>query len=112
MTGTVILITVGGIVIGLAIIGFLLFLIQRKLEVKLNKFKLLAVGSAIGIPVFAILHNVVYGVGILILGNDCWEAGDEAVIFMIALFVCPIGILVGVVGSKILGRNKVDKKRS
>ena len=110
MAGTVILITIGGIVIGLAIIGILLFLIQRKLEVKLNKFKLLAVGSAIGIPIFAILHNVVYGIGILMLGDNCWEAGDEAVIFMIALFVCPIGIVVGVVGSRILGRNKIDEK--
>ena len=61
MAGTGILITIGGIVIGLAIIGILLFLLQRKLEVKLNKFKLLAVGSAIGIPVFAIFWGMLDG---------------------------------------------------
>ena len=77
---------------------------------KLNKFKLLAVGSAIGIPVFAILHNAVYAVGIMMFGDKFWDAGDEAIIFIVALFVCPIGILVGVVGSRILGRTKIDEK--
>ena len=99
-------ISLGGILIGLAIIGIILFLIQRKRKLKLNKFQLLAVGSGIGIPVFAILHNVVYGLGIVWFGDGFWAGGEEPVLFIITLIVCPIGLLVGVVGSVILRRHR------
>ena len=106
MTETVLFVTLGGTLVGFIIIGILLFLMQRKVKVKLNKFQLLAVASAIGFPVFAILHNAVYALGIMMLGDNCWAAGDESVLFTIALIVCPIGCLVGVVGSRILRRHR------
>ena len=106
MTETVIFITLGGTLVGLTTIGILLFLIQRKIKEKLNKFQLLAVASAIGFPVFAILHNVVYALGIVWFGDDCWAAGDESVLFIIAIFVCPLGLLVAVIGNKFLRKNR------
>ena len=106
MTETVIFITLGGILIGLTLIGILLFLIQMKVKVKLNKFQLLAVASGIGILVFAILHNVVYAVGIVWFGDDFWTAGDESVIIIIALYVCPLGLLVAVIGNRIVRKHK------
>ena len=106
MTETVIFITLGGALVGFIIIGISLFLIQRKVKVKLNKFQLLAVASAIGFLVFAILHNVVYGLGIVWFGDDFWAAGDESVLIIIALYVCPLGLLVAVIGNKILRKHR------
>ncbi len=106
MTETVIFITLGGTLVGLTTIGILLFLIQRKIKEKLNKFQLLAVASAIGFLVFAILHNVVYALGIVWFGDDCWAAGDESVLFTIALIVCPLGLLVGAIGTLILRKHR------
>jgi hypothetical protein len=106
MTETVIFITLGGALVGFIIIGISLFLIQRKIKVKLNKFQLLAVASAIGFLVFAILHNVVYGLGIVWFGDDCWAAGDESVLFTIAIIVCPLGLLVAVIGNTILRKHR------
>jgi hypothetical protein len=106
MTETVIFITLGGALVGFIIIGISLFLIQRKIKAKLNKFQLLAVASAIGFLVFAILHNVVYGLGIVWFGDDCWAAGDESVLFTIAIIVCPLGLLVAVIGNTILRKHR------
>lgn len=106
MTETVIFITLGGTLVGLIIIGISLFLIQRKIKVKLNMFQLLAVASAIGFLVFAILHNVVYALGIVWFGDDFWAAGDESVLFIIALIVCPLGLLVGATGTLILRKHR------
>ena len=107
MTETVIFITLGGILVGLIAIGICLVLIQWKIKTKLNKFQLLAVASAIGFPVFAILHNVVYALGIVWFGDDCWGSnGDEPVLFIVALFVCPLGLLVAVIGDKILRKHR------
>lgn len=106
MTETVIFITLGGVLVGFMIIGISLFLIQRKVKVKLNRFQLLAVASAIGILVFAILHNVVYALGIVWFGDDFWAAGDESVLIIIALYVCPVGLLVSVIGNKSFRKEK------
>ena len=76
----------------------LLFLtIKKKVGGILKKFLILTGASAMGLPVFALLHNVVSG-----LFNI-----EEPVFFAMAVFVCPIAFLVGVVGSIILAnKNK------
>lgn len=54
--------------------------------------------SALGIPVFAILHNLVYGVLIKLFGDNFWgEGGDEPVFFLLATIVSPVVFLVGIV---------------
>jgi hypothetical protein len=61
--------------------------------------------SALGIPLCAILHNVVYGLMILWLGDEYWErsaGGDEGVFFILALIVFPAALLVGAVISTVL----------
>ncbi|HBG27333.1 MAG: hypothetical protein A2Y10_13595 [Planctomycetes bacterium GWF2_41_51] len=65
---------------------------------KLKKtFLILAGASAACIPVFAILHNVVYG--LFFHGKE----GDEAVFFILALLVCPVLFVIGSLGSFICG---------
>jgi len=106
MTETVIFITLGGVLVGFLIIGISLFLIQRKVRVKLNKFQLISVASAIGILIFSILHNVVYALGIVWFGDDFWATGDESVLIIIALYVCPLGLLIAVIGNKIIRKHR------
>ena len=82
------------------------FTIKKKVTGKLKKFQLLAGASALGIPVFAILHNVAYMLGIMWFGESAWGNGDEPVFFILAVIVCPIGLLVGGIGTLILRRQR------
>ena len=88
----------------------LIFLtVKEKVGGMLNKYLLLTGASAIGIPVSIFLHNAIYGLFIQWFGADIWDrigTGDEPVFFIIAIIVCPIGFLVGVVGSIVLGIKK------
>ena len=93
-----------------AVLGVTLLVLTVKTKVAgtLKKFLLLTGASAVGIPVFAVLHNLVYALFITWFGEDFWGAsGDEPVFFILATIVCPIGFLVGAVGTIVLTtRNK------
>jgi len=82
----------------------LLFLtVKTKVGGILKKFLLLTGASAVGLPVFVLLHNVVSG-----LFNI-----EEPVFFIMATIVCPIGFLVGAIGSIVLAiKNKQVKYSS
>ena len=71
----------------------------------LRVFLILAAASLVGFPISVLLHNVIYGLLIEWFGPQVWGTlglGDEPVFFIIAVFVCPIGFLVGTVGSVVL----------
>jgi hypothetical protein len=82
--------------VGLVFLGLGVTLIILSLKAAvggmLQKFLLLTGASTVGLPVFGILHNAVSG-----LFNT-----EEAVFFIIAIVVCPIGFLVGIIGSIVL----------
>ena len=81
----------------------LLFLtVKTKVGGILKKFLLLTGASAVGLPVFVLLHNVVSG-----LFNI-----EEPVFFIMAIFVCPIGFLVGAVGTIVLAIKSKQVKQS
>jgi len=87
-----------------SLLGILLLVLtlKNKIERKLKKFLLLTGASATGFFVFVFLHNVFYALGkitghILII-NYLMEA-LHVVFFIIAIFICPIGFLVGIAGS-------------
>ena len=82
------------------------FTIKKKVTGKLKKFQLLAGASALGFPVFAVLHNVAYMLGKMWFGESAWGNGDEPVFFILAAIVCPIGLLVGGIGTLILRRQR------
>ena len=95
----------------LAIISFLLGVIlifltlKEKVKGWPKRFLLLTGVSVIGMPVSVILHNFIYGLFIYFFGQDFWERiglPDEPVFFIIAIFVCPIGFLVGAISSIVL----------
>jgi len=71
----------------------------------LRKSLVLTGASAVGFFASAILHNIVYRLFIHLFGSDFWDrigVGDEPFFFIMGLFVCPIGFLVGAVGSIVL----------
>ena len=90
----------------------LIFLtVKEKVGGMSKKFLILTGASAVGLPVFVLLHNAIYGLFIHFFGADFWEriglGGDEPVFFILATLVCPIGFLVGAVGSVVLAiKNK------
>jgi hypothetical protein len=83
----------------LTILGAVLVVLaaRARLARGLKTALVLTGSSALGIPLCAILHNVVYGLMILIFGEGFWErsnAGDEGFFFILALIVLPIVLLV------------------
>jgi hypothetical protein len=108
----VILVILGSVLIGLTLV--------QKVEGKLKKFLMLTGASAAGFFVFALLHNIFYGLEqvtshITILSY--LMKAFEVIFFLIAIFACPIGFLVGVIGTivmfnkkrKMLQKNTSDK---
>ena len=82
--------------LGVAFLGLgvtlLIVTVKARVGGMLKKFLLLTGASIMGLPVFGILHNAVSG-----LFNT-----EEPVFFIIAIIVCPIGFLVGAIGSIVL----------
>ncbi len=74
--------------------------LKKKVGGILKKFLLLTGGSAVAFLIFVLLHNIVSG-----LFNI-----EEPVFFIIATIVCPIGFLVGAVGTIVLAiKNRPPK---
>ncbi len=84
-------------------IALLVFTLREKVGGVLKKFFLLTGASSAGFFVFVLLHNVIYGLFIHWFGADFWKGGDEPFFFIMAIIVCPVGFLVGAVGSIVLG---------
>lgn len=103
---------VPGIIFLLLGIALIVLIAKSRPGGLLKKFLLITVAAPIGAVVSVVLHNYVYGVFIYFFGADFWErtgVSDEPVFFTIAIFICPIAFLVGVVGSIVLlikGRRK------
>jgi hypothetical protein len=91
LLGFIFVISAGVIITGLGV-TLLVLTAKAKAERRLKVFLLLAEASFVGLPVFGILHNAVSA-----LLNT-----EEPVFFIIAIIVCPIGFLVGAIGSIVL----------
>ena len=61
---------------------------------KIKGFVILMVVSLAGFIVFAVLHNVLEGLGFEVVGTGC---------FLIAIFICPVTLLIGLAGSIVIG---------
>lgn len=97
------------------ILGLTLIFLTLKKQVK-GRFKnfliLMGVSSA-GFLVSVLLHNFIYGLFAAIFGVGFWDKiglGDEPIFFFLAIFVCPIGFLIGVVGSLAFFIRRISKQ--
>ena len=69
---------------------------------RVKRFLILLGASLIGFPLFVILHNLFYGLGqvaadVIVLGTLLEFL--HVVFFLVAIMVCPPGVLIGAVGS-------------
>ena len=97
----VILVILGSVLIGLTLV--------QKVEGKLKKFLILTGASAAGFFVFALLHNIFFALeqitNHIIILNYLMKA-LEVIFFLIAIFACPIGFLIGLIGTIIMFNKK------
>ena len=82
-------------------VALIVLTVREKVSGTLKKFFLLTGASSVGFLVFVLLHNAVYALFIHFFGEGFWDriGGDEPVFFIMAIFVCPLGFLVGAIGS-------------
>lgn len=98
-------IAVLGIAFSLLGLGLIFLTLKQKVRGVQKKFLILTGASAAGFFVSILLHNLVYGLFIYWFGVDFWDGsglGDEPFFFFLAIIVCPIGFLIGAVGSIVL----------
>ena len=81
----------------------------QKVEGKLKKFLMLTGASAAGFFVFVLLHNIFYGLAqvtshITILSY--LMKALEVIFFLIAIFACPIGFIIGAIGTIVMFNKK------
>jgi hypothetical protein len=81
----------------------LIILSVRGRRSRLGKFFILTGASAAGVLASVLLHNLVYWLFAHFAGADFWNGGDEPVFFTLATVVCPLGFLVGAVGTIVIG---------
>jgi hypothetical protein len=88
--------------------GLLTFLVyKQKLKGKPRRYLLLTGFSAVGFFVFAVLHNLFYALAELSKNIAVLPTVLEylhATFFIISVIICPIGFVIGVIGSIILLR--------
>ena len=84
--------------------------------ITIKKLLMLAGISIISFFVFTILHNLFYGLAIITDNIFLIKKLMEILhvgFFLISIFICPLGLLVGVIGSIILFvKNKLRKNKS
>ena len=100
--------------------GILLFLtVKKKMEKKLKIFLILTGASAAGFFIAVLLHNMLYALAVVAENIIIVKYLAEFVgiiFFFVSVFACPLGFLVGVVGTIVLGvkqsccKRKVVKK--
>ena len=89
----------------LSCLGIALIVLAAKAKLtKIAKaFFILTGASAAGIVVGSVLHNLVYALFIKLFGEGFWAGmGDEPVFFIFATIVCPVALLVGIIGGIVL----------
>lgn len=88
-------------------LGLLLVIVTLRQRVggKLKFFLILTGASAVAFVASMLLHNLIYGLFVFFFGPEFWmNIGimDEPIFFFIAVLICPIAFLVGVIGSIIM----------
>jgi hypothetical protein len=101
LLGYIFVISAGVIITGLGV-TLLILTAKAQVERRLKAFLLLAEASFVGFPISVILHNAVSGL----------THFEEPFFFIIATIVCPIGLLVGAIGSIVLNIRRIRRQGS
>ena len=114
LVGFLFLIISGAIFLLLGV-ALIVLTVKEKVGGMLKKFFLLTGASSVGVLVSILLHNAIYGLFIYFFGADFWDRigmADEPVFFFMAIIVCPVGFLVGAVGSIVLAIRSSRRERT
>ncbi len=86
------------------VLGIALIILAAKVQTTkaIKAFLILTGSSAIGIALFGVLHNLFYVFLIKFFANRFGNDFDEAVFFTLATVICPLALLVGIIGTIIL----------
>jgi len=95
-----------GVVFFLLGVALIILTVREKVGGIRKKFLILTGSASAGIFISVLLHNAIYGLFIHFFGTDFWKGGDEPFFFVMATIICPLGFLVGVVGSIVLAIKK------
>lgn len=80
---------------------------------RVKSFLILLVASLVGFPLFVVLHNVFYALAEVasdVVGLSQVLVFLEVVFFLIAIVVCPPGVLIGAVGSVVLALSRSHQR--
>ena len=102
----------GIVLVYLAVSAWISAFVHRWRRVK--SFLILLVASLVGFLVFAVLHNLFYGLAEMasdIVGLVQVLQFLHVVFFLVALLVCPPGVLIGAVGSVVLALLRLRKAK-
>lgn len=94
-------------------LGLVILTIKQKITGKIKTFLLIAGFSAIGFLVGVVLHNVFYALGTLteeIALLKAFLGFLEGSFFLLAALLCPLGLLVGVIGTLVLWKQMQMEK--
>jgi len=86
-------------------LALMFFTLKAKVAGKLRKFLILTGTGSVGFFVSVILHNLIYGLFIYLFGSDFWQRvglSDEPFFFFVAILVCPLVFLIGVLGTVVI----------
>ena len=91
----------------LSLLGVVLLILtlKERVEGRLGKFLFLTGASATGFFVAVLLHNVFYALNVVtsqIVFLNYLTKGLHIIFFFIAIPICPIGFLIGMIGSIVL----------
>lgn len=75
---------------------------QKGTKNKQEKFMLVTAYSALLILPFILLHNFIYAL-LEYFQPVFWNGADEPVFFILAVIGCPVGIIIGIIGTLLTG---------
>lgn len=104
VTGTSVIIN-GGIFLLLGIVLVIATYRQRGLDRRLRRFLILTGYSAAGFFIGVLLHNFLYALAMITHGSKGLFTLFESlhvIFFLISTILCPIGLLVGMIGSIVM----------
>ena len=102
----------GLVLVYLAVSAWIVAFAHRWRRVK--SFLILLAASLVGFPLSVVLHNVFYALAEVasdVVGLSQALGLLEVVFFLVALLVCPPGVLIGAVGSVVLALSRYRRKR-
>ena len=85
-------------------IALIILAAKARLPRALKTFLIMTGSAGAAFLLSVVLHNVIYGLLIMWFGENFWgtNGGDEAFFFIIAILVCPLVFLVGMIGSIVM----------